>query len=78
MTKETNVCVKINVDGTGVADSSTSIPFLDHMLDVSDLTLLFCVLCIFANFILLVKVSFDDKSMTSTLFSLATCFPWII
>lgn len=34
MTKETNVFVKINVDGSGVADSSTCIPFLDHMLDV--------------------------------------------
>ncbi|KAL9237626.1 hypothetical protein vseg_012153 [Gypsophila vaccaria] len=33
VTKETNVSVKINLDGTGVADSSTSIPFLDHMLD---------------------------------------------
>lgn len=34
VTKETNVWVKINLDGTGVANSSTSIPFLDHMLDV--------------------------------------------
>ncbi|XP_056170466.1 imidazoleglycerol-phosphate dehydratase 3, chloroplastic-like [Syzygium oleosum] len=33
VTKETNVPVKINLDGTGVADSSTGIPFLDHMLD---------------------------------------------
>ncbi|GAB4843395.1 hypothetical protein Ancab_013356 [Ancistrocladus abbreviatus] len=33
VTKETNVHVKINVDGTGVADNNTSIPFLDHMLD---------------------------------------------
>ncbi|KAH9605609.1 hypothetical protein KSS87_018744 [Heliosperma pusillum] len=33
VTKETNVSVKINLDGTGVADSTTSIPFLDHMLD---------------------------------------------
>ncbi|CAL1376691.1 unnamed protein product [Linum trigynum] len=33
VTKETNVFVKINLDGTGVADSSTGIPFLDHMLD---------------------------------------------
>ncbi|KAL3727267.1 hypothetical protein ACJRO7_032064 [Eucalyptus globulus] len=33
VTKETNVAVKINLDGTGVADSSTGIPFLDHMLD---------------------------------------------
>lgn len=34
VTKETNVSVKINLDGTGIADSSTGIPFLDHMLDV--------------------------------------------
>jgi imidazoleglycerol-phosphate dehydratase len=33
VTKETNVSVKINLDGTGVADSSSGIPFLDHMLD---------------------------------------------
>nr|4MU1_A Chain A, Imidazoleglycerol-phosphate dehydratase 2, chloroplastic [Arabidopsis thaliana] len=32
-TKETNVSVKINLDGHGVSDSSTGIPFLDHMLD---------------------------------------------
>lgn len=35
VTKETNVSVKINLDGSSVADSSTGIPFLDHMLDVS-------------------------------------------
>lgn len=35
-TKETNVSVRINLDGSGVADSSTGIPFLDHMLDVSN------------------------------------------
>ncbi|XP_039045165.1 imidazoleglycerol-phosphate dehydratase 1, chloroplastic-like [Hibiscus syriacus] len=33
VTKETKVWVKINLDGTGVANSTTSIPFLDHMLD---------------------------------------------
>lgn len=33
VTKETNVSVKINLDGSGVSDSSTGIPFLDHMLD---------------------------------------------
>ncbi|CAK9170699.1 unnamed protein product, partial [Ilex paraguariensis] len=33
VTKETNVSVKIDLDGSGVADSSTGIPFLDHMLD---------------------------------------------
>ncbi|KAG7542878.1 Ribosomal protein S5 domain 2-type fold [Arabidopsis thaliana x Arabidopsis arenosa] len=32
-TKETNVFVKLNLDGNGVSDSSTGIPFLDHMLD---------------------------------------------
>ncbi|KAJ6981743.1 imidazoleglycerol-phosphate dehydratase 1 [Populus alba x Populus x berolinensis] len=31
VTKETNVFVKINLDGTGIADSSTGIPFLDHI-----------------------------------------------
>lgn len=36
VTKETNVFVNINLDGTGVADSSTGIPFLDHMLDVGN------------------------------------------
>lgn len=35
VTKETNVSVKINLDGSGIADSITGIPFLDHMLDVS-------------------------------------------
>ncbi|KAI5400836.1 imidazoleglycerol-phosphate dehydratase, chloroplastic-like [Lathyrus oleraceus] len=33
VTKETNVSVKINLDGSGIADSSSGIPFLDHMLD---------------------------------------------
>ncbi|XP_050133010.1 imidazoleglycerol-phosphate dehydratase, chloroplastic-like isoform X3 [Malus sylvestris] len=33
VTKETNVSVKMNLDGTGMAESSTGIPFLDHMLD---------------------------------------------
>ncbi|KAF5943060.1 hypothetical protein HYC85_020702 [Camellia sinensis] len=33
VTKETNVSVRINLDGSGVADCSTGIPFLDHMLD---------------------------------------------
>ena len=35
VTKETDVSVRINLDGSGEADSSTGIPFLDHMLDVS-------------------------------------------
>lgn len=34
VTKETDVAVRIDLDGTGVADSRTGIPFLDHMLDV--------------------------------------------
>ncbi|KAH7673698.1 Imidazoleglycerol-phosphate dehydratase protein [Dioscorea alata] len=33
VTKETNVFVKVNLDGTGVSECSTGIPFLDHMLD---------------------------------------------
>ncbi|KAF7150052.1 hypothetical protein RHSIM_Rhsim02G0024500 [Rhododendron simsii] len=33
VTKETNVAVRINLDGLGIADSSTGIPFLDHMMD---------------------------------------------
>jgi imidazoleglycerol-phosphate dehydratase len=34
VTKETNVSVKINLDGSAVADNNTRTPFLDHMLDV--------------------------------------------
>ncbi|XP_078174657.1 imidazoleglycerol-phosphate dehydratase 3, chloroplastic-like isoform X2 [Carex rostrata] len=33
VTKETNVHVKINLDGSGISDSCTGVPFLDHMLD---------------------------------------------
>eukprot|EP00249_Psilotum_nudum_P010243 c22422_g1_i1 orf=91-966(+) len=32
-TKETDVKVSINLDGSGICDCSTGIPFLDHMLD---------------------------------------------
>src|SRR5262245_59024403 len=32
-TLETQISVAINLDGTGVAKLSSSIPFLDHMLD---------------------------------------------
>lgn len=32
-TKETKISLSINLDGTGVAQVSTKIPFLDHMLD---------------------------------------------
>lgn len=34
VTKETDVYVKINLDGNGISNCSTGIPFLDHMLDV--------------------------------------------
>jgi len=33
VTKETNVQVKISLDGSGISDCNTGIPFLDHMLD---------------------------------------------
>ncbi|MQM03602.1 hypothetical protein Taro_036388 [Colocasia esculenta] len=33
VTKETNVHVQLNLDGSGIADCTTGIPFLDHMLD---------------------------------------------
>ncbi|KAL4578620.1 hypothetical protein LXL04_014747 [Taraxacum kok-saghyz] len=33
VTNETNVAVELNLDGVGKPDSSTGIPFLDHMLD---------------------------------------------
>ncbi len=32
-TKETQIQITINLDGTGKLDSSTGIPFFDHMLD---------------------------------------------
>ena len=32
-TKETQIKVSINLDGTGTADLNTGVPFLDHMLD---------------------------------------------
>ncbi len=32
-TKETQICVRIDLDGTGVARLSTGLPFLEHMLD---------------------------------------------
>ena len=38
-TKETSVEVSINLDGTGICDCDTGIPFLDHMLDVSKMYL---------------------------------------
>ena len=33
VTKETSIDVSIDLDGTGVTDCSTGIPFYDHMLD---------------------------------------------
>ncbi len=32
-TKETQIRVKLNLDGTGVAKLATGLPFLEHMLD---------------------------------------------
>lgn len=32
-TKETDIAVDLNVDGTGATDIETGVPFLDHMLD---------------------------------------------
>ncbi|MDF2731826.1 MAG: hisB, partial [Desertimonas sp.] len=32
-TKETSIDVTIDLDGTGLTDVSTGIPFFDHMLD---------------------------------------------
>jgi imidazoleglycerol-phosphate dehydratase len=32
-TKETNIAVRLHVDGTGKANVDTGVPFLDHMLD---------------------------------------------
>lgn len=34
ITSETNVAVKLQLDGTGKADISTTVPFLDHMLNL--------------------------------------------
>jgi len=33
-TKETEVSVKITIDGSGKCDAKTPVPFLNHMLDV--------------------------------------------
>ena len=32
-TKETQIEISLNLDGTGQLDSQTALPFLDHMLD---------------------------------------------
>ncbi|MCK5187754.1 MAG: imidazoleglycerol-phosphate dehydratase, partial [Deltaproteobacteria bacterium] len=33
-TKETEIAVEINIDGSGQGNIKTSIPFLDHMLEL--------------------------------------------
>src|SRR6202790_2233128 len=33
VTRETSISVEVNLDGTGRAELSTGVPFLDHMLD---------------------------------------------
>jgi len=33
-TKETDIYLKINLDGSGIANIKTGIPFLDHMLNL--------------------------------------------
>jgi len=33
VTKETNIAVRLDLDGTGVAEVSTGLPFFDHMLE---------------------------------------------
>ena len=32
-TKETQISISVNLDGTGKLDVETGLPFLDHMLD---------------------------------------------
>ena len=34
VTRETNIKLSLNIDGTGVSKICTSVPFLDHMLDL--------------------------------------------
>jgi imidazoleglycerol-phosphate dehydratase len=33
-TKETNISIAVNVDGSGQAEVDTGMPFFDHMLDI--------------------------------------------
>ena len=32
-TKETNINIELNIDGTGIASLDTGLPFLEHMLE---------------------------------------------
>lgn len=34
VTRETNIKLSLNIDGTGISKICTSVPFLDHMLDL--------------------------------------------
>jgi imidazoleglycerol phosphate dehydratase HisB len=62
VTKETNVSVKINLDGTGIADSSSGIPFLDHMLDVSIFNSIAIMLLLIFTYQTLIKHTPDTNT----------------
>ncbi|AEH51106.1 imidazoleglycerol-phosphate dehydratase HisB [Pseudothermotoga thermarum] len=51
-TKETDIYVKLNIDGFGQSNISTTIGFLDHMLDL---------FCFHGNFDLTIKASGDTN-----------------
>lgn len=67
VTKETNVSVKLNLDGSGVADSSTGIPFLDHMLDVSNFNFLVVPSCCCCFMFLVASFTFYAPLLLSAL-----------